>query len=225
MTGTQSAPSLPATHSRTSSLQLSTPTLTPPRLPETVYLPVSKKRSIVRSFPRLLDLRREDSVGSNEASMCPLNMNFVFPAEVQSATMTKRVAIVGGGITGACAARRLCSATAGAAVEVHLFDQGRRGVGGRTSTRTTDFATAPTDRPPAENATTTVRPRDPRGSKSSDSSTAASSSGPTHRGSEDSRRSDRQCRQGVRGGVGGRQSVSTVGADQGPDPPSRRQLA
>ncbi|EJK59040.1 hypothetical protein THAOC_20791 [Thalassiosira oceanica] len=48
--------------------------------------------------------------------------------------MKKRVAIVGGGITGACAARRL-KAGAGTAIEVHLFDQGRRGVGGRTSSR------------------------------------------------------------------------------------------
>ncbi|EJK74473.1 hypothetical protein THAOC_03845, partial [Thalassiosira oceanica] len=51
--------------------------------------------------------------------------------------MKKRVAIVGGGITGACAARRLAAtAGAGTAIEVHLFDQGRRGVGGRTSSRT-----------------------------------------------------------------------------------------
>ena len=42
------------------------------------------------------------------------------------------VAVVGGGITGCCAASVLCSSSS---LRVDLFDQGRSGVGGRSSTR------------------------------------------------------------------------------------------
>ena len=75
---------------------------------------------------------REDSVGSNEGNC----LACCFPTEVQDTDYHEEEGRHRGRrITGACAARRL-SATTGAAVEVHLFDQGRRGVGGRTSSRT-----------------------------------------------------------------------------------------
>lgn len=46
----------------------------------------------------------------------------------------KTVAIIGGGITGASATRMLAKYDN---TTIHLFDQGRRGVGGRTSSRST----------------------------------------------------------------------------------------
>ena len=45
---------------------------------------------------------------------------------------TPQVAVIGGGITGACVASVLCSSPS---IQVDLFDQGRGGVGGRSSTR------------------------------------------------------------------------------------------
>ena len=51
--------------------------------------------------------------------------------------MTKRkIAIVGGGITGSAACRRLSKCPN---IIIDLFDQGRRGVGGRTSSRRYDI--------------------------------------------------------------------------------------
>ena len=47
-------------------------------------------------------------------------------------TKEKTVAIIGGGITGASAAQTLAKYDN---ITIHLFDQGRRGVGGRTSSR------------------------------------------------------------------------------------------
>ena len=48
----------------------------------------------------------------------------------------KRVAIIGGGVAGSCAANRLISLVgAGNEFDVMLFDQGGRGPGGRTSHR------------------------------------------------------------------------------------------
>lgn len=55
----------------------------------------------------------------------------------------KRVAIVGGGITGAVAAERLAMQ-----FEVHLFDQGRRGPGGRASHRAVQDGVVLPDDPP-----------------------------------------------------------------------------
>ena len=46
---------------------------------------------------------------------------------------TRRVAIVGGGITAACVASRLSQLAP--SVSITLFDQGRRGPGGRASHR------------------------------------------------------------------------------------------
>ena len=46
-----------------------------------------------------------------------------------------RVAIVGGGITGACAASTVLASSSSGDVRVDLFDQGRRGPGGRASHR------------------------------------------------------------------------------------------
>eukprot|EP00979_Chaetoceros_neogracilis_P015000 scaffold5222_cov282-Chaetoceros_neogracile.AAC.15 len=55
-----------------------------------------------------------------------------------TASPTKyNIAIIGGGITGATAAQSLAQHPN---VNVHLFDQGRRGVGGRTSSRTSTDA-------------------------------------------------------------------------------------
>ena len=59
---------------------------------------------------------------------------------------TRRVAVVGGGITGAVAASALAPVC-----EVHVYDQGRRGPGGRASHRTVDpstHAVLATDAPP-----------------------------------------------------------------------------
>ena len=59
---------------------------------------------------------------------------------------TRRVAVVGGGITGAVAASALAPVC-----EVHVYDQGRRGPGGRASHRTVDpstLAVLATDAPP-----------------------------------------------------------------------------
>ena len=48
----------------------------------------------------------------------------------------KRVAIIGGGVTGSCAANHLISLVGDSSdVDVVLFDQGGRGPGGRTSHR------------------------------------------------------------------------------------------
>ena len=48
----------------------------------------------------------------------------------------RRIAIIGGGISGACAANRLISLWDNAAdLEIVLFDQGGRGPGGRASHR------------------------------------------------------------------------------------------
>jgi NAD(P)-binding Rossmann-like domain len=48
----------------------------------------------------------------------------------------KRVAIIGGGVTGSCAANHLISSVGDSCdVDVVLFDQGGRGPGGRTSHR------------------------------------------------------------------------------------------
>ena len=48
----------------------------------------------------------------------------------------KRVAIIGGGVAGSCAANRLISLISDSnEVDVVLFDQGGRGPGGRTSHR------------------------------------------------------------------------------------------
>ena len=48
----------------------------------------------------------------------------------------KRVAIIGGGVTGSCAANYLTSLVGDSSdVDVVLFDQGGRGPGGRTSHR------------------------------------------------------------------------------------------
>lgn len=48
----------------------------------------------------------------------------------------KRVAIIGGGLTGSCAANHLVSLVDGSTdVEIVLFDQGGRGPGGRASHR------------------------------------------------------------------------------------------
>ncbi|KAL7529629.1 hypothetical protein ACHAXR_004192 [Thalassiosira sp. AJA248-18] len=49
-----------------------------------------------------------------------------------TATASKTIAIVGGGITGATAAQTLSKYNN---LTIHVFDQGRRGVGGRTSSR------------------------------------------------------------------------------------------
>lgn len=50
--------------------------------------------------------------------------------------LPKRVAIIGGGISGTCAAHHLISLFGGnGEVEVVLFDQGGRGPGGRASHR------------------------------------------------------------------------------------------
>ena len=49
--------------------------------------------------------------------------------------MKQRVAIIGGGITGSVVCRRLSKCLD---LQIHIFDQGRRGVGGRTSSRTYD---------------------------------------------------------------------------------------
>jgi len=48
-----------------------------------------------------------------------------------------RVAIVGGGLSGACAATSLanCATSDACTISIDVFDQGRSGVGGRTSTR------------------------------------------------------------------------------------------
>jgi len=67
-------------------------------------------------------------------------------------TTTHRVAVVGGGITGACVASTLATlsndaSSSGVVFEIHVFDQGRSGVGGRTSHRiqtTTPATTAAT---------------------------------------------------------------------------------
>eukprot|EP00978_Attheya_sp_CCMP212_P040650 scaffold224238_cov55-Attheya_sp.AAC.1 len=57
-----------------------------------------------------------------------------------SSSPTHRVAIIGGGITGACAAKALASsASSGIDIQVDLFDQGRSGAGGRSSTRITPY--------------------------------------------------------------------------------------
>mmetsp|Transcript_28014 Transcript_28014/g.41682 ORF Transcript_28014/g.41682 Transcript_28014/m.41682 type:complete len:504 (-) Transcript_28014:172-1683(-) len=56
----------------------------------------------------------------------------------QSTPQHIKIAIVGGGITGSCAAHELfhiSQQSENVSVEVHLFDQGRRGVGGRSSHR------------------------------------------------------------------------------------------
>ena len=50
--------------------------------------------------------------------------------------MKRKIAIIGGGITGASACRRLSKCPD---LQVHIFDQGRRGVGGRTSSRRYDI--------------------------------------------------------------------------------------
>lgn len=65
---------------------------------------------------------------------------------------TRRVAVVGGGVTGAAAASTLT----GLGHEVHVFDQGRRGPGGRAShrsVRAADAAVLADDEPPPETAT------------------------------------------------------------------------
>ncbi len=62
---------------------------------------------------------------------------------------TKRVAVVGGGITGAMAASTIAQ-LCGHTVEVVVFDQGRRGPGGRASHRSvcpTDMQVLPDDGP------------------------------------------------------------------------------
>ena len=59
------------------------------------------------------------------------------------ATHKPRVAIVGGGITGAIAASALAET-----FEVHLFDQGRRGPGGRASHRAVQEGAVVADDPP-----------------------------------------------------------------------------
>ena len=46
------------------------------------------------------------------------------------------IAIIGGGITGAVAAQTLVSNKSDINIHVDIYDQGRRGVGGRTSSRT-----------------------------------------------------------------------------------------
>jgi len=61
-------------------------------------------------------------------------------ATATSTTLPKyNVAIIGGGITGATAAQTLAQYEN---VNIHLFDQGRRGVGGRTSSRTVNSNTS-----------------------------------------------------------------------------------
>ncbi|KAL7541373.1 hypothetical protein ACHAWF_006918, partial [Thalassiosira exigua] len=50
----------------------------------------------------------------------------------EKASIMKRIAVVGGGITGSAACRRLSKCPG---LTIHIFDQGRRGVGGRTSSR------------------------------------------------------------------------------------------
>ena len=57
-----------------------------------------------------------------------------------------RVAIVGGGITGACAASTLLASSSSGGVRVDLFDQGRRGPGGRASHRRASCAIANGDK-------------------------------------------------------------------------------
>ena len=60
--------------------------------------------------------------------------------------IAKRVAVIGGGVSGTCAANQLISScTDLSTIEVVLFDQGGRGPGGRASHRRVQKSGASTD--------------------------------------------------------------------------------